>query len=184
MPDISISDSNFERLQRLAKPFVDTPDTVIGRLLDQAEASGGTPAVQANGHASSLRRLDADAPDDLSFTRVRNASFAGVDISRPNWNKLVRVVHTKTKKQLGSFRDLRAITIANVQEGKNEDYGFSYVPESDISIQGLASNQAWQCCLKLARHLGVSIRVEVEWHARSDAAHPGERGLLEWKPKA
>ncbi len=37
MPVVRISDPVYERLQQLATPFVDTPDTVIQRLLDSYE---------------------------------------------------------------------------------------------------------------------------------------------------
>lgn len=39
MPVVRISDPVYERLQQLAAPFVDTPDTVIQRLLDSYEAA-------------------------------------------------------------------------------------------------------------------------------------------------
>jgi len=41
MPVIRISDSTYQRLQSHAKPFVDTPDSVIDRLLDMFEQADG-----------------------------------------------------------------------------------------------------------------------------------------------
>jgi len=41
--NILISPENFERLQRLAQPFVDDPDAVIGKLLDSWESGAKTP---------------------------------------------------------------------------------------------------------------------------------------------
>ena len=36
--DIKISDAIFERLQRLAAPLIDTPESVILRLLDRYDS--------------------------------------------------------------------------------------------------------------------------------------------------
>ena len=37
MPEIAIENSTFERLQRHARPLLDTPDTVVNRALDALE---------------------------------------------------------------------------------------------------------------------------------------------------
>jgi hypothetical protein len=44
MPTIELSNRTFERLQSLAKPFIDTPETVIARLLDREAQDGSIPA--------------------------------------------------------------------------------------------------------------------------------------------
>ncbi len=182
MIDIQISESNYERLLHLVTTFADTPDTVIGRLLDEREARSNATELRTNSLTSQALKLDPDAPDKLTFTRVRSASFGKIEINRPNWNKLVRTAHQDAKQRLGSFPDLAAITITNIKEGKFEDFGFTYVPEAGISVQGLDANLAWQSSLNLARHLKVPIRVVFEWHNKDGAAHPGKRGILEWTP--
>ena len=182
MPQIQISDRTFERLQRLATPFVDMPDTVIERLLDEHEARTNTAVPGTTGLTIQALQQDPDAPDNLTFTRVRSASFGNIEISRPKWNKLVRTAHQEARQRLGSFHSLASITITNIQEGKHEDYGYTYIPEADISVQGLAANLAWPSSLKLARHLKVPIRVVFEWHNKDGAAHPGKRSILEWTP--
>lgn len=40
MPTVELSDADFKRLQAIAVPFVDTPSSVINRLIDLYEASG------------------------------------------------------------------------------------------------------------------------------------------------
>ncbi len=182
MPQIQISDSTHDRLLRLITTFADTPDTVIGRLLDEREASSNTAVPSTTGPTIQALQQDPDAPDNLTFTRVRSASFGNIEISRPKWNTLVRTAHQEARQRLGSFHSLASITITNIQEGKHEDYGYTYLPEADISVQGLAANLAWPSSLKLARHLKVPIRVVFEWHNKDGAAHPGKRGILEWTP--
>ena len=184
MRQIPISDSTYERLQRLGTTFVDTPDMVIGRLLDEHEARTNTAVSGTIGLTVQALQQDPDTPDDLRFTRVRSASFGNIEISRPKWSTLVRTAHQEARQRLGSFHSLKSVTITNIQEGKHEDYGYTYLPEADISVQGLAANLAWPSSLKLARHLKVPIRVVFEWHNKDGAAHPGERGVLEWAPSA
>lgn len=48
MKNILISPENFERLQRLAQPFVDDPDAVIGKLLDRWESETKVPAKKSH----------------------------------------------------------------------------------------------------------------------------------------
>lgn len=43
MPTIEVSSRTLTRLQGIAEPLVDTPDTVIGRLLDHYESSQTAP---------------------------------------------------------------------------------------------------------------------------------------------
>ena len=44
-PVIRISESIYERLQELATPFVDTPASIIERLLDHYEAVKGPKGI-------------------------------------------------------------------------------------------------------------------------------------------
>jgi len=47
MPSIQISKRTYTRLQNQAQPFDDTPDSVIGRLLDRFENDHGSEAPSA-----------------------------------------------------------------------------------------------------------------------------------------
>src|SRR5713226_268406 len=47
MPMIDLSQQSFDELKELAEPFVDTPDTVIQRLLDAYHANGAGAAPRA-----------------------------------------------------------------------------------------------------------------------------------------
>ena len=184
MPDIQLPDSNFQRLQQLAVPFTGTPDTVVGRLIDRFEHASTNGHTQNRQGDDPSRRLEPDAPDNLSFTRVRSASFGDVQIGRPKWSTLVRTAHVEALKALGSFTELSRVSQANLQQGRVEDNGFRYIPGADISTQGLPASLSWQHSLHLARKLHVPIRVVVEWMSKEGAAHPGETAILEWTPSS
>ncbi len=69
MPVIEISDSLFARLQKLAVPLVDTPVTVIERLLGSFEAPKGKPARPRDSQSHTRcksRRLSANLNPERS----------------------------------------------------------------------------------------------------------------------
>lgn len=186
-PVIRVSDSTYERLRALATPFEDTPATVIDRLLSKhGEASEEQELHSDKSEQSQEETLDLnpDSPGNLTHTRVRKAVFDGMEIEKPKWNTLVRVGHEIALQRLGSYEAFQRVATANVVEGKREEDGFTYLSDANISVQGLSADSAWESILKLARNLQVPIKVEIEWRTNQKAAHPGEKGVLEWASKS
>ena len=190
MPLVNLSDADFENLQTISKPFVDpTPAARISRLIrDEMARMGvtrnGNGTTQANGGVrltpDALRRLSADSPESLKFTKLISATVDGREMHRPKWNSLMNHVQVEGLKRLGSFDALKRATTARVREGRYEEEGFKYLLEGGFSIQGLDSNGAWDASLAVARSVRMSITVTFQW--REGGAHPGETGSLEWKP--
>jgi hypothetical protein len=178
---IEVSDETFAKLQALAKPFVDTPESVIRRLADEALAKGHPTGTERH-VADDIINLDPHVPANLAHTRVRFARLGKQEVDRPNWNKLLRETHAYALKKLGSLDALRRSTSANIKDGRYELDGFSYVSGSNFSIQGLDSNLAWQNCLRLVKRLGIGIEVEFTWYDKDGAAYPGKRGRVAWTP--
>lgn len=180
--DIRISDETFALLGRLARPFVETtPESVIHRLA--AEALSGASVDRPNvEYDEELVEMDPHVPENLAHTRVLIARLGRDEIDRPNWNKLLRETHALAMERLGSLTAVRRVSSANMKEGRHEQEGYSYLPDSNISIQGLDSNLAWQNCLRIAKKLNLPIEVEFSWYDKEGAAHPGERGRIRWSP--
>jgi len=88
--------------------------------------------------------------------------------------------------RLGSLDALRAVTKSNFIAGRASSEeakkGYRYVPEIGISIQNVDAGHAWSNTLRLARQLHVEVGVDFEWMQKSEAAFPGEKGQLGWKP--
>jgi hypothetical protein len=184
LPTIDITPETYQKLQTLGTAFIDTPETVIARLADEALVRRRTVRVRPD-----LPVLDSDWIDldpfftgNLAHTRVRRATFDNQDIDPPQWNNLLRVAHVEAKKRLGSFAAVKQASSARIWEGKLDERGFKFVPEANLSIQGLDSNLSWGSSLRLAKKLGVSIEVEFDWHEKDGAAHPGKRGHIRWEP--
>jgi hypothetical protein len=183
--NVTLTDQTFEMLQSLATPFVDTPETVIARLATEAisgRAPADMPGQAPKGLSDSPLRLDPDRHDSLTHAKLISASFDGKELHRAKWNSLRDHVHIVARQRLGSFEALQRVSGAHLRPGRYEQDGFHYLPEADLSIQGVDSNFAWAHTLGLARHLRVPVRVRFEWRLKEAAAHPGRTAILEWSP--
>lgn len=191
MPTLEISESIFARLQKLAVPLIDTPATVLERLLDHYEHRSERPPQLSTtapppgpSVAGGSEQLNPDSPPDLRHTRVLVARFGSRTAS--GWNKLVHAAHAEAFPRLGSLESLRAATTSNLKRGRatSEDVrrGFRYLPEIDVSIQNVDAEHAWSNTLRLAKVLRVELTVDFEWMDKLDAARPGKKGRLAWRP--
>jgi len=179
-PVIRISDGTYERLQRHAVPFVDTPETVIGRLLEfyESHEQSQSGAPKARPRAAS-GEFDPDNHPDLHHTRVIVAEFDGRQAY--GWNELVRVAHQRALEHLGTFEALRSASLSNIAKGQRGVQGFHYTREMDVSIQYADANIAWRNSLHLARKLGCAVRAQFEWRNKKGAVLPGQPGVLSWR---
>jgi len=191
MTTLEIPESLFRRLQKLAEPLVDTHITVLERILNDYESQNlnNRPPIEAAVDRrpavdSGILEFSPDAPPDLRHADVRMARFAGRKAF--GWNKLVHEAHIEAMSRLGSIEALRNATRSNFIIGRassdDTKRGFRHVPAINISIQNVDAAHAWSNTLRLARHLHVEVTVEFEWKQKSEAAHPGGKGRLAWKP--
>jgi hypothetical protein len=178
MPTITVSDQTFAKLQALAEPFVDTPETVIEQLLSYAPDAHATGNSRFGVAKGAFLLLDPDAPESLRHTRLLAARVGEIPLHRPKWNGLLDFLHVAGMKKLGSFDELQAISGANLKKGRYEENGYRYLPEAGLSIQGVDAILAWQHSLKLARALKVEVELKLEWRQKEGAARPGEVALL------
>ena len=176
-PEISIEQSTFERLQRHATPFVDTPDTVVNRALDALELRR-RPATPRNGPFVTARQIDPRLLPNLTHTKVLDATLRGEHIDRPNWNQLVDRVLILAMEQRVDFDELRKLYPVNLVRGCKVDEGYRHLAEVDVSVQGLAANVAGRALVTLAQGLGIDFDVTFIWRSKEGAARPGERGHL------
>ena len=191
MPTVTLSDVTYAKLQKAAKPFIDTEDSVCCRVLDfYFEYHGGAPgtngALSPNGNGSggsavAALRLDPESRQ-LLHTKLISATVDGTALNRPKWNSLMNDLHIMACKRLGSYEAVRKASHANLRQGRYEVNGYKYLPEGDLSIQGVDANLAWDHSFRLAKAMNISLKVTFEWRDKEDAAHPGETGMIEWTP--
>ena len=179
MPEVTIQDSTFERLQRHAKPLIDSTDTVIDRALDALEQVEGHPALNSENKAEAERQIDLRMLPNLTHTKVLDASIDGKQIARANWNLLLDEMLRRVMKRVGTFEKVRQLCPVNLVKGKKEDEGYSYLSDIDISVQGQDSNGACRAVVTAAQGLGIAVEIGFMWRLKEAAAHPGERARLQ-----
>jgi hypothetical protein len=108
VPQITIESETYERLQRHAKPFVDTPDTVINLALDALDQLSGRPAASNGTAAEPERPIDPRLLPSLTHTKVLDASIGGELIPKANWNLLLDDRPSKTF-EIQTFTQLHTV---------------------------------------------------------------------------
>ena len=186
MPQIELSEVTYRRLQARGIACVDSPESVIVRLLDQTQGHLISPdclepAAGAEAAAlAGLRVLDADRVGDLTHTKVLAAKFGSRHATK--WNELLIAAHAEALRRLGSVDRLQQATISAIVKGSRSDSGFHYQPELGISMQYVDSNNAWRQILHLAKTLGEPVEVKFLWRTKEGAAYPGDTGVINWRP--
>ncbi len=175
---IEISELTFQRLQNLAVPLVDTPDTVISRALDalEVQTKNGTQGsvAPATGTVGPLE-IHPSNPPDLTHTRVSQASVAGRSV-KPGWNPLVTEMVLMARNRGLDVGKIKSISGLNVVQGERSDKGFRFVRAAGLSVQYQDANGAFRAVVGLARELGVGFEVELQWRDKEGAAHRGKLG--------
>ena len=173
MPDITIEQATFERLQRHAQPLV---DTVGPCALDAMET--GVWRQPDERFLVVEHEVDPDRLPDVTHTKVLAARLAAADIERPNWNRLLHRVLVLSMGRVADLNELRRLCPADMVCGSKTDEGYTHLPEIDISVQGLSANETCAALTVTARALGIELDVAFMWRAKEGAAHPGERACL------
>src|ERR1700693_1792156 len=114
MPTVTLSDTTYAKLQKAAKPFIDTEDSVCCRVLDfyfEHNGVGTNGVLSPNGNGSggsavAALRLDPDSRQ-LAHTKLISATVDGTALHRPKWNSLMNDLHIMARKRLGSFEGVR-----------------------------------------------------------------------------
>ncbi len=176
MPDVTIEQATFERLQRHARPLIDSVDAVVNRALDALEGRHAPPSREM-GQAVD-HNVESDRLPDLTHTKLLTARLAGEDVAKPNWNRMLHRVLILAMREVGDVDELRRRCPANVVAGRKTDDGYHHLPEADISVQGLSANEACSALTVTARGLGIAVDIVFLWRVKEGAAFPGKRGRL------
>lgn len=177
MPDILVSQSTYERLQRHAAPFEDTPDAVVNRALDALENREQQVAT-GNGPSVAIRPVDPRNLPSLKHTKVLAASVNGEDLVNPNWNLVMETLVIRAINEFREFDELRRRCPINMVRGCKEDEGYHHLAEVDVSVQRRSANDIGRALAVGAPNLGIEVEVTFVWRAKEGAAFPGERARL------
>ena len=178
MPVIRVSDTTYRLLQKYAVPFEDSQDSVINKMAQfynqHHSQAAGVPPTELNQEFH-----DAKTPD-LRFTKVIGAFFGDTIIN--NWNNLLKEALIQAWRHTADYNALRHLTTANITQGQRFDSGYKYIPEINISFQGVDASSAWNLSKEIAQKINVRLEVYFMWRNKKGAAHPGDNGHLKWEP--
>jgi hypothetical protein len=174
MPNVNISNPNFQRLQGLAVPLVDDLDSVLARVLDFYEVHQGTKPSSTTEAPDDLtvNAYAADAPPDLTYTSIK-AIMLDEAFNDRYWNPLMFAVISIATKKVGKDKML------SVLEGNYapvDTQGYKHIPEAAIYVQGRESNLCWRMINKLSKLANIPVEVDFYWQDKPTAAFPGKNG--------
>jgi hypothetical protein len=183
MPQISISQPLFTKLQMIAEPFVDTPETAIAKAVEFYLSNHKTTngAAHPSHSEASVMLLLPDAPPDLSFTRPVSIELEGSKFQKSMlyWNPLLFDLVRIAASKVGSTDQLKRVLLCNYVDGEgDEKLGYRYIPKAKISVQGQAANPAWKSIYHIVKTLGLSLDVTFVWEDKAKAAFPGKTGRM------
>ena len=103
---------------------------------------------------------------------------------KPNWNRLFSELLIIARKQVGSISELMRLCSVNLVQGRKMGAGYHYLPEIDISVQGMSANDAALAIVTVARRLNIELEIHFMWFDKDGAAHPGEERCLRIRRKS
>jgi hypothetical protein len=176
---VDIQASTFERLQRYARPLVDTIDTVINRAVDALELSDGHAYTQTGPTVEPELRIDPRELPNLTHTKVLEASIEGEPVPSANWNLLRDELLRRSVRRVKTLERVRQVCPVNFVEGRKLDEGYHYLADINLSVQGMDANGACQAIVTAAQVCGIPVDICFMWRLREGAANPGQRARLQ-----
>lgn len=177
MAEVTIEQSTFERLQRHAKPLVDTPNSVIVRALNALDEKETSGAASQDPTAGIMEFSPKGPLPDVMHTRMLAASIDGQSVTA-NWNHVLRCLLLRAMERYGDIDQLRRRCAVNIVPGMKDDEGYRYLPQAGVSYQGVNANAAASAIVALANDLGIALDVNFQWRDKMQAAHRGRRARI------
>lgn len=127
-------------------------------------------------------RSIASDGSNLAHTRILEARIGEEFAS--NWNRLLEAALRLACEKGLTLRELRRRTSVNLREGNvpNGENGYRFIPEIEMSFQGVSAPIAFRCTYEIAKLIGAEFHVSVQWRNNARAAYPGDEGVFSYLP--
>lgn len=180
MPSIEISEIDFQRLQKIAVPLIDTPRSIMTKLLDTYEKAHGAQSGETiPGSQAGIERYGSGNIPPLTHAKLMAAQFDGIAPGKTSWDALVQLALTRVIEKCKSVNELHRLSGANVIAGEKRNEGYKHLSPNNFSYQGVAAEDAAKIVVRCARALDCSAFFEFEWRSKDAAYKPGQRGMVE-----
>jgi hypothetical protein len=178
MKNIQVSDEIFLRLQSLAEPFVDTPETVIVKALDAFEkkvTNAEAPFNSAKVAASHRIFKGLNELPSMAHTRPVSFYLDSKKVTQNKWNALNHYIHIAVAKLVGIER-LVSTTKANLKKGRVE--GFDFIDDLGCSIQRSDSDLTVKQIAHLVYTFDLDCEIKFEWKDNGKSQFSGQNGKI------
>ena len=129
---------------------------------------------------SGVRQLDPRNPGDLRFTKIMQGKIGFEEAN--GWSDLVKVGIKRAVSKGFAVQELQRRLTVNIKTEPSNDEGYRWDPELNLSIQGFDVKKAADNLYRLATLLREELYVRFYWRENGAAAHPGEEGVIQWRP--
>lgn len=173
-----LTEATKARVAKYAKPFVDTFDSIINRMIDVYEQSVEGQLGDASQAGSEVKDFDPATPPNLTHTKVLSITLNGIHFNQDatTWNALLFEAIRIARKKIKSDEQLKNIIAVNFVFGKKEEDGYRYLKDVDLSVQGQDSNGAWKGTYYIARKLDLTFEIIFAWREKEGSANSGVHG--------
>lgn len=187
MPTVEMDQVIYERLQEIATPFVDTPATVIQRLLDMYDERLASDSSDDAGRGGSNESSAAEVYDfygapPLVHVKLVAGSIGGAEPSVRSWDGMVSLAFSLVQKRTKSVSKTKSILDLNAVEGCKSDDGYKFVENLNASYQGVSAQHAAKVISNAARFLQLEAVVDFHWRNKPEAYAPGKFATLRFAP--
>src|SRR5262245_11122136 len=132
---VTISNSNFSRLQSHATPLVDDLDSVLAKILDVYEKTMGSKPVAATPVGEdedlSVKIYPSENPPLLTYTSLNNVLISGTAFDKKYWNPVLFEMIRLAAVKMG-MKNLKPHLDVNYKEGEHSGFG-EYIKEAGIT---------------------------------------------------
>lgn len=184
MPRIEISEFDFTRLQGYAEPLVDTPATALTKVLNKLEGISSTASFAQPAHSQSAEAPGVYGPTNLpplTHTKFLSGRIGERKPEKNTWDSMVQLGLRCLFEKYGTAQNVRTKSGANLLSGSKTDEGYKFIPDLDLSYQGVSAEDAAKILIRIARDLEVALVVNFVWRDKAQAYKPGVSGCINIK---
>ena len=156
-----------DRSLRGANQVMDDLKAQIGKGYVAPLTTPSSGPISVSGRDSQQLSKDFQNPPDVQNTEIINAHFG--DESVTNWAALLKAAIRAAYKQGMTRPELfpEGLTV-KIRVGVHTQGGYSRVPQTNLSFQGMNANNAFKNALILAQHLRVQLSVRYKLETGHD----------------
>lgn len=182
---VTISNSNFSRLQSHATPLVDDLDSVLAKILDVYEKTKGSKPVAATTVGEdedlSVKTYPSENPPLLTYTSLNSVRIGDTAFDKKYWNPVLFEMIRLAAVKMG-MKNLKPHLDVNYKEGEHSGFG-EYIKDAGITVQGRDANLCYRSIIKVAKAAKIPVTIDFYWQETPKAAHPGRAGRFVYDGK-